>query len=142
MDLSKYIAGRYCAHMHEIAEISRGRFASGIFKVDSTESNCFSALEGYRVSIEDYGNYMRVTFNGKKIDAGFLRKKIGELTVPTKYRNILSDLKIDEREGRLSVDARFAPMNNASGRSQNEDHIYFSIRNAVIKPVFSAILRE
>ena len=140
MDLSKYSAGRYCAHMHEIVGKSGGRFASGIFKVDPSESNCFSASGGYRISIEDYGNYMRVTFNGKKVNAGLLKNKIGELTVPTKYRNVLSSLKIDEREGRLSVDARFVPRNNASGRSQNEDHIYFSIRNVVIKPVFSAIL--
>jgi hypothetical protein len=139
-DLEEYLARRYCAHMHEIAEKSNTSFSRRMFEVDAAEPNSFEALAGYRVKFEDEGSYMRVTFNGRQRDISVLKKKVGKLNVPSKYRKILSSLKVGEKENKLYVDANFVPIGNADGRSQNEDKIYFSIRNAVVKPVFKVIM--
>jgi len=141
-NLGEYLASRYCAHTHEIFRQSQQGLGRKMFSIDSAEPNAFTAFRGYRVSFEDEGIYLRVMFNGQKTDVGDLKRKIGKLTVPSKYRDVLSSIKIGERDGKLYVDANFVPKENADGRSQNEDEIYFSIRNGVVKPVFKAIMEK
>jgi hypothetical protein len=142
-NLGEYLAGRYCSHMKEIARESNVQYSKGMFEVDSYESNSFSALGGYVVRFKDEGNYLRVTFNGQETDVGALKEKIGKLNVPTKYRNIFSSLKVEEKDKKLCVDARFVPHDNASGRyQQDEDKIYYSVRNSIVKPVFKAIMEK
>src|SRR3989344_2035847 len=136
MDLSNYLARRTCQHVHEAA----GRGSSFRDKLFTLDPDGEIPIWGdYRIAFKDEGTIIKVLINrgSKKLEDIF--GKIGNIEVESKYQDVITSVEVKDEKGKVSVEARMKYKDNASGRTQNKDKLFFAIYHAAVKPILKAV---
>ena len=134
IDLSDWLAKKTVAHVKEqIGGNVGSRFREGLFERDTTGIKTWG---GYRLNFFDNGKEIRIGLGDGKNSIDKLRAQLGELSVPSKYRSVVSDANIDTDEKGLYI---ILHMSGGEARVTNKEKLFYAVYNVGVKPALKAI---
>ncbi|MEK6855363.1 MAG: hypothetical protein AABX73_04030 [Nanoarchaeota archaeon] len=136
-DLSDYFARRTYQHILEIAGKSRVTFRNGVFGYNSEYPSSLQVWKDYEIRFVDKGRTIDVVLNSHRKPFSNAAKRLSDLRVSRDYKEIFDDIAVRSEESHLVFEVQAVPKKNSSGRTQNEDKLFYALYQSVVKPILS-----
>ncbi|MBU0760980.1 MAG: hypothetical protein KJ600_02890 [Nanoarchaeota archaeon] len=138
--LGERLADRLCNYIHEryAGHSGAGVFQDRLFERDTATLDEFPIFGSYRLKIDeidDGGKVVRavITEGRSKKARAELAKKLSRLSVPKKYADVFTSVRVNGREDEIVVSMRFKREENSSGRTEDFGRIFHAANNTAFK---------